>query len=319
MVLSFEDSGNPNLAFGLKEARELALAHGFTRPAPAGGAPQPDLDALFAAYGCKALSPFKKRFCSEKLAPPGTDGAVAPQTPTKAAKVRTCSAFFGMELRRRSAGGPGVRGPSTYTKRLFAFASERLRARSAHQLRPAARLRVCGQERVELVGEDAQVEAHHAPRRRLHPAGRLVPPLRGREPGAINPKQSCARERAALCLSGRESLRTDTILTFHLLDAQAKQGDVATERPMWADHGGIDFHGRACWDAWAELKVRVRASRATTTQCACARSSLIPPPYTQGMSRDDAVAKFCRVYAESESDERWSINFHGATAKKLNF
>lgn len=88
---------------------------------------------------------------------------------------------------------------------------------------------------------------------------------------------------------------------------------------MWADHGGIDFHGRACWDAWAELKVRVRASRATTTQCACARSSLFPPPYTQGMSRDDAVAKFCRVYAESESDERWSINFHGATAKKLNF
>ena len=25
---------------------------------------------------------------------------------------------------------------------------------------------------------------------------------------------------------------------------------------MWADHGGIDFNGRACWDAWTELKVR---------------------------------------------------------------
>jgi acyl-CoA-binding protein len=27
---------------------------------------------------------------------------------------------------------------------------------------------------------------------------------------------------------------------------------------MWADHGGIDFHGRACWDAWTALKVRAR-------------------------------------------------------------
>lgn len=89
---------------------------------------------------------------------------------------------------------------------------------------------------------------------------------------------------------------------------------------MWADHGGIDFHGRACWDAWAELKVRVRASiDARWQQRHSSSSSLIAPPYTQGMSRDDAIAKFCRVYAESESDARWSINFHGAIAKKLNF
>jgi len=27
---------------------------------------------------------------------------------------------------------------------------------------------------------------------------------------------------------------------------------------MWADHGGIDFHGRASWDAWTELKARER-------------------------------------------------------------
>jgi acyl-CoA-binding protein len=36
---------------------------------------------------------------------------------------------------------------------------------------------------------------------------------------------------------------------------QSKLGDCTIERPMWAEHGGIDFHGRACWDAWTELKV----------------------------------------------------------------
>jgi len=33
-----------------------------------------------------------------------------------------------------------------------------------------------------------------------------------------------------------------------------------SERPMWADHGGIDFNGRCAWDAWMELKVRDRIS-----------------------------------------------------------
>lgn len=36
---------------------------------------------------------------------------------------------------------------------------------------------------------------------------------------------------------------------------QALQGDNATERPMWAEKGGLDFEGRARWDAWAALKV----------------------------------------------------------------
>lgn len=36
--------------------------------------------------------------------------------------------------------------------------------------------------------------------------------------------------------------------------AQAEQGDNKGERPMWAERGGLDFEGRAKWDAWELLK-----------------------------------------------------------------
>ena len=35
---------------------------------------------------------------------------------------------------------------------------------------------------------------------------------------------------------------------------QATKGDNDTERPMWADKGGLDFEGRAKWDAWTAVK-----------------------------------------------------------------
>lgn len=38
------------------------------------------------------------------------------------------------------------------------------------------------------------------------------------------------------------------------LAQQATTGDNNTERPMWADKGGLDFEGRARWDAWAAVK-----------------------------------------------------------------
>ena len=84
MVLTFEQSGS-SVDFGLKEVRELALQHGFVRNGA--GAPQPDLDALFGAYGCKALSMFKKKFCAERLSPPGGAVAAASQPPLKGFKV----------------------------------------------------------------------------------------------------------------------------------------------------------------------------------------------------------------------------------------
>lgn len=33
---------------------------------------------------------------------------------------------------------------------------------------------------------------------------------------------------------------------------QASQGENKGERPMWAEKGGLDFEGRAKWDAWKE-------------------------------------------------------------------
>lgn len=35
---------------------------------------------------------------------------------------------------------------------------------------------------------------------------------------------------------------------------QAQDGDNQVERPMWAERGGLDFEGRARWDAWELLK-----------------------------------------------------------------
>jgi acyl-CoA-binding protein len=46
-------------------------------------------------------------------------------------------------------------------------------------------------------------------------------------------------------------------LFFPLLFAatpQATQGDNTAERPMWAEKGGLDFEGRARWDAWTNIK-----------------------------------------------------------------
>lgn len=35
---------------------------------------------------------------------------------------------------------------------------------------------------------------------------------------------------------------------------QAQNGENTTERPMWAEKGGLDFEGRAKWDAWTANK-----------------------------------------------------------------
>lgn len=35
---------------------------------------------------------------------------------------------------------------------------------------------------------------------------------------------------------------------------QATKGDNVEDRPMWAEKGGLDFEGRAKWDAWTAVK-----------------------------------------------------------------
>ena len=38
------------------------------------------------------------------------------------------------------------------------------------------------------------------------------------------------------------------------LHMMAEKGENTEERPMWAERGGLDFEGRAKWDAWTALK-----------------------------------------------------------------
>mmetsp|Transcript_18625 Transcript_18625/g.63456 ORF Transcript_18625/g.63456 Transcript_18625/m.63456 type:complete len:210 (-) Transcript_18625:378-1007(-) len=58
---------------------------------------------------------------------------------------------------------------------------------------------------------------------------------------------------------------------------QVEKGDCTTEKPMWAETGGLDFHGRECWEYYNQLK---------------------------GMSTQEAKEKFCRVYAEAEANNK---------------
>ena len=53
---------------------------------------------------------------------------------------------------------------------------------------------------------------------------------------------------------GGATMKPNVYYQLSALQAQAEEGDNATERPMWAEKGGIDFDGRARWDAWKDLE-----------------------------------------------------------------
>lgn len=46
----------------------------------------------------------------------------------------------------------------------------------------------------------------------------------------------------------------DDFYRLYALAQQATSGDNAAERPVWAERGGLDFEGRARWDAWSAVK-----------------------------------------------------------------
>ena len=46
----------------------------------------------------------------------------------------------------------------------------------------------------------------------------------------------------------------DAMFGDNRLHMQALEGENKTERPMWAEKGGLDFEGRARWDAWIANK-----------------------------------------------------------------
>jgi acyl-CoA-binding protein len=68
---------------------------------------------------------------------------------------------------------------------------------------------------------------------------------------------------------------------------QATQGDNTAERPMWAERGGLDFEGRARWDAWSAVK---------------------------GMDKEEARLKFVELYFEFLPGALYADTRGGVTA-----
>jgi len=79
---------------------------------------------------------------------------------------------------------------------------------------------------------------------------------------------------------------------------------------MWSDDGSIDYPGQESFDSWSKHKVRPFCAPS-----ACDRSRHAPPltgrlAPPQGLSHDDAVAAFCRIYAEAHTPARAKSNFY---------
>ncbi|KAG2452657.1 hypothetical protein HYH02_002890 [Chlamydomonas schloesseri] len=53
---------------------------------------------------------------------------------------------------------------------------------------------------------------------------------------------------------GGATVKPDDFYRLYGLHMQASRGDNTGERPMWAERGGLDFEGRARWDAWTALR-----------------------------------------------------------------
>jgi acyl-CoA-binding protein len=58
----------------------------------------------------------------------------------------------------------------------------------------------------------------------------------------------------AVSKPGGATVKPDEYYELAALAAQATAGDATGERPMWAERGGLDFDGRARWDARAAVK-----------------------------------------------------------------
>ena len=58
----------------------------------------------------------------------------------------------------------------------------------------------------------------------------------------------------AISKPGGATVKPDDYYALAALAAQVAEGDVTGERPMWAERGGLDFDGRARWDARAAVR-----------------------------------------------------------------
>ncbi|KAL3141955.1 hypothetical protein ABBQ32_004601 [Trebouxia sp. C0010 RCD-2024] len=53
---------------------------------------------------------------------------------------------------------------------------------------------------------------------------------------------------------GGATVKPDEFYILYGYFMQASKGDNVEDRPMWAEKGGLDFEGRAKWDAWTAVK-----------------------------------------------------------------
>ncbi|KAK9903386.1 hypothetical protein WJX75_004576 [Coccomyxa subellipsoidea] len=53
---------------------------------------------------------------------------------------------------------------------------------------------------------------------------------------------------------GGATVKPDDFYTLYGFHMVALNGENTAERPMWTEKGGLDFEGRAKWDAWAAVK-----------------------------------------------------------------
>lgn len=68
---------------------------------------------------------------------------------------------------------------------------------------------------------------------------------------------------------GGAVVRAEVWYQLYGLSQQARFGGISSERPVWAETGGIDHEGHARWDQWVALK---------------------------GVGKDDARVRFVRLY-----------------------
>lgn len=100
---------------------------------------------------------------------------------------------------------------------------------------------------------------------------------------------------------GGATVKPDDFYTLYGYHQQATQGDNSTERPMWAEKGGLDFEGRARWDAWTAVKVRRLPCRGGATSmvpsCGVCGGWVLGVERERGEKREGRDAALARAIA----------------------
>ncbi|KAK3262498.1 hypothetical protein CYMTET_28651 [Cymbomonas tetramitiformis] len=207
MAVTFDLSGEGEIPITLVDIQTLAIEMGYAKPNVDPSKPltaRANMKDFFDMYGVKALTNFKKRFYTEKLAP------IPP-------------------------GGTPMLPPSKKKDE----AQEEFKAIKKVEVDPST---------IPDVAQYAELT-------------QKVAGLKWR----------------VISRPGGATMKPNDFYRLMACITQVDKGDNTTEKPMWADHGGLDFDGRESWDAWTALK---------------------------GKSAEDAKKTFCLTWAEAHADSK---------------